>query len=88
MFHFDVDFNLCSVSLSDRIFAEDSNTVDVYEALTKDIVSAAVGGFNGTLINNNFASTKNKLTNQFEFEISASLSCSTAIFASLIFLLE
>nr|XP_043629073.1 kinesin-like protein KIN-7O isoform X2 [Erigeron canadensis] len=33
----------------DRIFGEDCRTVDVYESRTKDIVSAAVGGFNGTV---------------------------------------
>ncbi|XP_071737421.1 kinesin-like protein KIN-7O [Rutidosis leptorrhynchoides] len=33
----------------DRIFRDDCKTVDVYESRTKDIVSAAVGGFNGTV---------------------------------------
>ncbi|XP_021744564.1 kinesin-like protein KIN-7O [Chenopodium quinoa] len=33
----------------DRIFGEDCKTKEVYEARTKDIVSAAVGGFNGTV---------------------------------------
>ncbi|KAL8238901.1 hypothetical protein R6Q59_015468 [Mikania micrantha] len=33
----------------DRIFMEDCKTVDVYESRTKDIVSAAIGGFNGTV---------------------------------------
>ncbi|KAF5177436.1 Kinesin-like protein kin-7o [Thalictrum thalictroides] len=33
----------------DRIFKEDCTTVEVYEARTKDIVSAAVCGFNGTV---------------------------------------
>ncbi|KAF4402548.1 hypothetical protein G4B88_012333 [Cannabis sativa] len=33
----------------DRIFSEDCKTLDVYEARTKEIVSAAVGGFNGTV---------------------------------------
>ncbi|KAL2895888.1 Kinesin-like protein KIN-7O [Bienertia sinuspersici] len=33
----------------DRIFGEDCNTKDVYEARTKEIVSAAVAGFNGTV---------------------------------------
>nr|GEV32322.1 kinesin-like protein KIN-7O [Tanacetum cinerariifolium] len=33
----------------DRIFREDCKTLDVYESRTKDIVSAAVGGFNGTV---------------------------------------
>lgn len=33
----------------DRIFREDCRTVDVYESRTKAIVSAAIGGFNGTV---------------------------------------
>ncbi|KAL1193950.1 Kinesin-like protein KIN-7O [Cardamine amara subsp. amara] len=33
----------------DRIFREESKTVQVYEARTKEIVSAAVRGFNGTV---------------------------------------
>ncbi|PIA53947.1 hypothetical protein AQUCO_00900489v1 [Aquilegia coerulea] len=33
----------------DRIFKEDCKTIEVYEARTKDIVSAAVRGFNGTV---------------------------------------
>ncbi|WZZ42118.1 hypothetical protein YC2023_038377 [Brassica napus] len=33
----------------DRIFREDCKTVQVYEARTKDIVAAAVRGFNGTV---------------------------------------
>ncbi|OAP03125.1 hypothetical protein AXX17_AT3G09960 [Arabidopsis thaliana] len=33
----------------DRIFREDCKTVQVYEARTKEIVSAAVRGFNGTV---------------------------------------
>ncbi|KAJ9536971.1 hypothetical protein OSB04_029704 [Centaurea solstitialis] len=33
----------------DRIFSEDCSTFDVYESRTKDIVSAAIGGFNGTV---------------------------------------
>ncbi|KAJ8485346.1 hypothetical protein OPV22_017831 [Ensete ventricosum] len=33
----------------DRIFGEDRNTVDVYEARTKEIVASAVSGFNGTV---------------------------------------
>ncbi|PON38650.1 Kinesin-like protein [Parasponia andersonii] len=33
----------------DRIFAEDCKTVEVYEARTKEIVAAAVRGFNGTV---------------------------------------
>ncbi|XP_023769531.2 kinesin-like protein KIN-7O isoform X1 [Lactuca sativa] len=33
----------------DRIFSEDCRTVDVYESRTKAIVSAAIGGFNGTV---------------------------------------
>ncbi|KAF8094214.1 hypothetical protein N665_0367s0003 [Sinapis alba] len=33
----------------DRIFREDCETVQVYEARTKDIVAAAVRGFNGTV---------------------------------------
>ncbi|KAF9596555.1 hypothetical protein IFM89_012286 [Coptis chinensis] len=33
----------------DRIFEEDCKTEEVYEARTKDIVSAAVRGFNGTV---------------------------------------
>eukprot|EP01018_Ginkgo_biloba_P035560 Gb_12655 [translate_table: standard] len=33
----------------DRVFGEDSKTVDIYEARTKDIVAAAVRGFNGTV---------------------------------------
>ncbi|CAN8259873.1 unnamed protein product [Cochlearia groenlandica] len=33
----------------DRIFGEDCKTVQVYEARTKEIVSAAVRGFNGTV---------------------------------------
>ncbi|KAJ0043557.1 hypothetical protein Pint_18235 [Pistacia integerrima] len=33
----------------DRIFGEDCKTLDVYQARTKDIVAAAVHGFNGTL---------------------------------------
>ncbi|XP_018492806.2 kinesin-like protein KIN-7O isoform X2 [Raphanus sativus] len=33
----------------DKIFREDCKTVQVYEARTKDIVSAAVRGFNGTV---------------------------------------
>ncbi|XP_062111974.1 kinesin-like protein KIN-7O isoform X3 [Humulus lupulus] len=33
----------------DRIFSEDCKTLDVYEARTKEIVAAAVGGFNGTV---------------------------------------
>ncbi|KAI3703509.1 hypothetical protein L1987_73635 [Smallanthus sonchifolius] len=32
-----------------RIFKEDCRTVDVYESRTKDIVSAAISGFNGTV---------------------------------------
>ncbi|KAI3491241.1 hypothetical protein L1887_44488 [Cichorium endivia] len=34
----------------DRIFTEDSRTVDIYESRTKDIVLAAIGGFNGMLL--------------------------------------
>lgn len=33
----------------DRIFGEDTKTVEVYESRTKDIVAAAVRGFNGLL---------------------------------------
>ncbi|KMT15139.1 hypothetical protein BVRB_3g062560 isoform B [Beta vulgaris subsp. vulgaris] len=33
----------------DRIFGEECKTKEVYEARTKEIVSAAVGGFNGTV---------------------------------------
>ncbi|KAF5774627.1 putative plus-end-directed kinesin ATPase [Helianthus annuus] len=33
----------------DRIFREDCKTADVYESRTKAIVSAAIGGFNGTV---------------------------------------
>ncbi|XP_031273912.1 kinesin-like protein KIN-7O [Pistacia vera] len=33
----------------DRIFGEDCKTLDVYQARTKDIVAAAVHGFNGTV---------------------------------------
>ncbi|XP_010276627.1 PREDICTED: kinesin-like protein KIN-7O isoform X2 [Nelumbo nucifera] len=33
----------------DRIFGEDSKTVEVYEARTKEIVAAALRGFNGTV---------------------------------------
>ncbi|XP_059433982.1 kinesin-like protein KIN-7O isoform X1 [Corylus avellana] len=33
----------------DRIFGEDCKTVDVYQARTKEIVAAAVRGFNGTV---------------------------------------
>ncbi|KAL8089861.1 hypothetical protein AgCh_039355 [Apium graveolens] len=33
----------------DRIFGEDTKTVEVYESRTKDIVAAAVRGFNGTV---------------------------------------
>ncbi|XVE95776.1 hypothetical protein REPUB_Repub02eG0129000 [Reevesia pubescens] len=33
----------------DRIFGEDCKTVEVYEARTKEIVAAAVSGFNGTV---------------------------------------
>ncbi|XP_010413048.1 PREDICTED: kinesin-like protein KIN-7O [Camelina sativa] len=34
----------------DRIFREDCKTIDVYEARTKEIVSASVRGFNGTVL--------------------------------------
>ncbi|XP_044478345.1 kinesin-like protein KIN-7O isoform X2 [Mangifera indica] len=33
----------------DRVFGEDCKTLDVYQARTKDIVAAAVHGFNGTV---------------------------------------
>ncbi|MFQ6635659.1 hypothetical protein Gotur_011421 [Gossypium turneri] len=33
----------------DRIFGEDCKTGEVYEARTKEIVAAAVRGFNGTI---------------------------------------
>ncbi|XP_015900577.4 kinesin-like protein KIN-7O isoform X2 [Ziziphus jujuba] len=33
----------------DRIFGEDCKTIDVYQARTKEIVAAAVRGFNGTV---------------------------------------
>ncbi|KAI3697799.1 hypothetical protein L6452_30896 [Arctium lappa] len=33
----------------DRIFSEDCSTFDVYESRMKYIVSAAIGGFNGTI---------------------------------------
>ncbi|XP_021866877.1 kinesin-like protein KIN-7O [Spinacia oleracea] len=33
----------------DRVFGDDCKTKEVYETRTKDIVSAAVGGFNGTV---------------------------------------
>lgn len=36
-----------SLATTDRIFREDCKTVQVYEARTKDIVAAAVRGFNG-----------------------------------------
>lgn len=50
------NFNAQSLSLSfliitDRIFREDCKTVQVYEARTKEIVAAAVRGFNGKLNN-------------------------------------
>ncbi|GAV72551.1 LOW QUALITY PROTEIN: Kinesin domain-containing protein [Cephalotus follicularis] len=33
----------------DRIFGEDCKTAEIYQARTKEIVAAAVGGFNGTV---------------------------------------
>ena len=46
---FSENFHAQSLSLAttDRIFREDCKTVQVYEARTKDIVAAAVRGFNG-----------------------------------------
>lgn len=38
---------LCVRFSADRIFGEECKTKEVYEARTKEIVSAAVGGFNG-----------------------------------------
>lgn len=39
---------------ADRVFGDDCKTKEVYETRTKDIVSAAVGGFNGILFSLSF----------------------------------
>lgn len=45
-----ISFNNSSFKFDfDRIFGEDCRTKEVYEARTREIVSAAVGGFNGTV---------------------------------------
>lgn len=41
----DIDFFL--VQQTDRVFNQDCKTVEVYESRTKEIVAAAVRGFNG-----------------------------------------
>ncbi|KAL0799387.1 hypothetical protein Bca101_054562 [Brassica carinata] len=49
--HLFLEISLLNLSLAttDRVFREDCKTVEVYEARTKEIVAAAVRGFNGTV---------------------------------------
>lgn len=49
MFFFFLNLFLFRLWVVDRVFGEDCKTLDVYQARTKDIVAAAVHGFNGTL---------------------------------------
>lgn len=62
--------NFSLLFITDRIFREDCKTVQVYEARTKEIVAAAVRGFNGTILLMGLADLLPKFEFCFNFDIS------------------